>query len=101
VTAESDGIGADEYRSRIARVRDAVKAAGLVGLVAFGDCWRGANVGYFTEFRPLDGVSDIANAVAVIPADGEAALVVSEQCVSRPAPSAHGSRGLQEPPVSP
>ena len=81
MTAESDGIGADEYRSRIAPVRDAVKAAGLVGLVAFGDCWRGANVGYFTEFRPLDGVSDIANAVAVIPADGEAALVVSEQCV--------------------
>lgn len=81
MTAEPDGIGADEYRSRIARVRDAVKAAGLVGLVAFGDCWRGANVGYFTEFRPLDGVSDIANAVAVIPADGEAALVVSEQCV--------------------
>ena len=81
MTAEPDGIGADEYRSRIARVRDAAKAAGLVGLVAFGDCWRGANVGYFTEFRPLDGVSDIANAVAVIPADGEAALVVSEQCV--------------------
>ena len=81
MTAEPDGIGADEYRSRIARVRDAVKAAGLVGLVAFGDCWRGANVGYFTEFRPLDGVSDIANAVAVIPADGETALVVSEQCV--------------------
>jgi Xaa-Pro aminopeptidase len=75
------GIAADEYRDRAARVRAAVAAAGLGGLVAFGDCWRGANVGYFTEFRPLDGVSDIASALVVLPVDGTPALVVSEQCV--------------------
>jgi Xaa-Pro aminopeptidase len=78
---EPKGISATEYRGRLDRARAAVEAAGLVGLVAFGDCWRGANVGYFTEFRPLDGVSDIASALVVLPVDGEATLVVSEQCV--------------------
>jgi Xaa-Pro aminopeptidase len=81
MTAEPDPIRADEYRARRDRTRAAVAAADLVGLVAFGDCWRGANVGYFTEFRPLDGVSDIANALVVLPAAGEATLVVSEQCL--------------------
>ena len=78
---EPEGISAAEYRARIDRARAAVEAAGLVGLVAFGDCWRGANVGYFTEFRPLDGVSDIANALVILPVAGEATLVVSEQCL--------------------
>ncbi len=76
-----DAISASEYGERLERTRAAVAAAGLVGLVAFGDCWRGANVGYFTEFRPLDGVSDIANALVVLPVDGDATLVVSEQCL--------------------
>ena len=78
---EPEGISATEYRGRLDRARAAVEAAGLVGLVAFGDCWRGANVGYFTDFRPLDGVSDIASALVVLPVDREATLVVSEQCL--------------------
>jgi Xaa-Pro aminopeptidase len=82
VTAEPEGISGAEYRGRLDRARAAVEAAGLVGLVAFGDCWRGANVGYFTEFRPLDGVSDIANALVVLPVHAEATLVVSEQCLA-------------------
>jgi Xaa-Pro aminopeptidase len=76
-----EGISAAEYGARLERTRAAVQAAGLAGLIAFGDCWRGANVGYFTEFRPLDGVSDIANSLVVLPVDGDATLVVSEQCV--------------------
>ena len=79
--AAPDAISPDEYRERLDRARTAIEAAGLVGLIAFGDCWRGANVGYFTEFRPLDGVSDIANALVVLAAGGEATLVVSEQCL--------------------
>jgi Xaa-Pro aminopeptidase len=43
--------------------------------MAFGDCWRGANVTYFTEFRPLDGVSDIANAVLLLGVDEEPGVV--------------------------
>lgn len=79
---EPPGIPPEEYRERLDRVRAATAAADLAGLVAFGDCWRGANVGYFTGFRPLDGVSDIANALVVLPADGEPVLVVSEQCLA-------------------
>ena len=75
------GISADEFRQRVVTVRSALAKAGLAGLVGFGDCWRGANVTYFTEFRPLDGVSDIANAVFLLGADGEPVLFVSEQCV--------------------
>jgi Xaa-Pro aminopeptidase len=81
MSIEPEGIGAAEYRARVDGAREAARAAGLVGLIAFGDCWRGANVGYFTEFRPLDGVSDIASALVVLPVDGEATLVVSEQCL--------------------
>jgi hypothetical protein len=81
MTEEPEGIPAAEYRDRLERTRAATGAAGLAGLVAFGDCWRGATVGYFTEFRPLDGVSDIANALVVLPVDGEPALIVSEQCL--------------------
>lgn len=77
----SDGITAAEYAARIARVRDALPHAGIAALCAFGDCWRSANVSYFTEFRPLDGVSDIANALFWLPLDGEPLLFVSEQCL--------------------
>lgn len=78
---QPDRIAPGEYRARIATVRTALERAGLSGLIAFGDCWRSANVSYFTEFRPLDGVSDIANAVVWLATDGEPLLFVSEQCV--------------------
>ncbi|CAL5867985.1 uncharacterized protein PFLUO_LOCUS2208 [Penicillium psychrofluorescens] len=77
-----ESIPAAEYQERIQRVRKAVKSAGLVGLISFGDCWRGANICYFTEFRPLDGVSDIANTIFFLGVDEEdPALFVSKQCV--------------------
>ena len=76
-----DDISADEFRARVTKVRAAVAKAGLVGLVAFGDCWRGANITYFTEFRPLDGVSDIANALLLLGIDEDPVLFVSEQCL--------------------
>ncbi len=79
--AAAEDISADEFRARMTTVRAAIDKAGLVGLVAFGDCWRGANVSYFTEFRPLDGVSDIANAVLLLGVDEEPVLFVSEQCL--------------------
>ncbi|WP_336602819.1 M24 family metallopeptidase [Paraburkholderia bengalensis] len=75
-----EGITTDEFLGRVAKVRSALDKAGLVGLLAFGDCWRGANIGYFTEFRPLDGVSDIANAILLLPVDGDPVLFVSDQC---------------------
>lgn len=81
-TEAEDLIPASEYQERIEKVRAALPAAGLVGLVAFGDCWRGSNICYFTEFRPMDGVSDIANGLFFLGVDAEPALFVSKQCVA-------------------
>jgi Xaa-Pro aminopeptidase len=78
--AAGEGITAEEFCQRVATVRAALAPAGLVGLACFADCWRGANVTYFTEFRPLDGVSDIANAVFFLGIDSDPVLFVSEQC---------------------
>lgn len=74
-------ITRNEYTARIETVRAAIERADLAGLIAFGDCWRAANVAYFTEFRPLDGVSDIANAVFLLGIDAEPLLLVSDQCL--------------------
>jgi Xaa-Pro aminopeptidase len=82
LAAHPDDITPEEFRSRVVAVRDALAKASLAGLVAFGDCWRGANITYFTEFRPLDGVTDIANAVFLLPADAEPVLFVSEQTLA-------------------
>lgn len=76
-----ESIQRDEYLARIGTVRSAVERAGLAGLVAFGDCWRSSNISYFTAFRPLDGVSDIANAIFLLGIDAEPVLLVSDQCL--------------------
>jgi Xaa-Pro aminopeptidase len=78
-SSEVDGISAAEFAGRIAVVRAALGRAGLAGLAAFGDCWRGANVTYFTPFRPLDGVSDIANSVFFLGVEDDPVLFVSAQ----------------------
>lgn len=76
-----DGISDSEFTRRREVVGEAVGEAGLAALIGFGDCWRAANVCYFTAFRPLDGVSDIANSVVLIEAGGDATLFVSDQCI--------------------
>lgn len=81
INSVAEDISADEFRARMMKVRAAVEKAGLVGLIAFGDCWRGANITYFTEFRPLDGISDIANALLLLGVDEEPLLFVSDQCL--------------------
>ena len=82
IEVPTDGISPEEFLCRIDTVRTALGKANLVGLLAFGDCWRGANITYFTEFRPLDGVSDIANAVLLLGVDSEPVLFVSDQCLA-------------------
>jgi len=79
---DADAISAEEFRQRMVNVREAVRSAGYVGLIAFGDCWRAANISYFTEFRPLDGVSDIANALLVLDVDADPVLFVSDQTLA-------------------
>ncbi|MBV8093454.1 MAG: aminopeptidase P family N-terminal domain-containing protein [Acetobacteraceae bacterium] len=80
-SATAEPIAAAEFASRIEVVRRGIERAGLAALIAFGDCWRGANISYFTEFRPLDGVSDIANAVFLLGIDSDPVLLVSDQCL--------------------
>ena len=82
IEVPTDGITPEEFLGRVATVRKALGKAHLVGLLAFGDCWRGANITYFTEFRPLDGVSDIANAVLLLGVDSDPVLFVSDQCLA-------------------
>lgn len=82
VDAGAEDITAREFQDRLARTRAAVAKAGLAGLIAYADCWRGANITYFTPFRPLDGISDIAMALLLLPVDGVPTLFVSEMCLA-------------------
>jgi Xaa-Pro aminopeptidase len=81
VDTHPEDITTREFQDRVIRARAAVAKAGLAGLIAYADCWRGANVTYFTRFRPLDGVSDVAMALLLLPIDGEPTLFVSEMCL--------------------
>lgn len=72
----SHDLPADEVRTRVDPSRQAVADQGLGGLLAYADALRTANVGYFTDFRPLDGVSDIAMGVVLLPLDEEPTLFV-------------------------
>jgi Xaa-Pro dipeptidase len=80
-TTHDEAIPPSEYQQRLQTVQKAIESAGLLGLICFGDCWRAANVCYFTEFRPLDGVSDIANSIVFLEINQEPVLFVSKQCV--------------------
>lgn len=78
----SHGLPAGEIRARIDRTRAAVASQGIGALLAYGDALRTANVGYFTDFRPLDGVSDIAMGVVLLPLDAEPTVFVGGSCLS-------------------
>lgn len=78
----SHDLSPDEVRSRIDRTRQALADLNLGGLLAYADALRTANVGYFTDFRPLDGVSDIAMGVVLLPLDDDPTLFVGGSCRS-------------------
>src|SRR5437016_2188583 len=50
----------------------------LVGEIAFEDYFGSGKVSYFTPFRPLDGVSDIANGVVIILLEGDPTVFTLE-----------------------
>lgn len=70
-----------ETEQRIERTRAALREAELDVLVAYADCWRTANVRYFTDFRPVDGVHGIAQALLVLPVDGDPVLLAGDGTV--------------------
>jgi Xaa-Pro aminopeptidase len=47
-------------------------------VILFADTTRTSNVRYLADIRPVEGVSDISMAIAVVPADADPTLYVSE-----------------------
>jgi Xaa-Pro aminopeptidase len=78
----STDLPASEVQERIARTRRAVADRAMGGLLAYADALRTANVGYFTDFRPLDGISDIAMSVMLLPLDDDPTLFVGNSCLA-------------------
>lgn len=67
-----------EFEDRMRRIRSSLEKTTLGGLLAYADCWRASNVGFFTSFRPLDGVGDYPMAVVLLPRHGDPELFVAE-----------------------
>ena len=70
-----------EIETRLAATQAALVAEGIDILLGYADCWRTANVRYFTDFRPVDGVHGIAQALIMIPAAGSPVLFAGDGCV--------------------
>lgn len=73
-----EGISLEEYRSRATRVQASMEREGLAALILFADTTRTSNVRYLADIRPVEGVSDISMAIAVVPADSDPTLFVSQ-----------------------
>jgi Xaa-Pro aminopeptidase len=71
-------IATAEYRSRYERIQNAMREQGYDALVLFADSIRSSNVLYVVNFKPIDGYTDIAWAVVIVPRDGEPTLYVSQ-----------------------
>jgi Xaa-Pro aminopeptidase len=71
-------ITTDEYRTRYQRIQNAMREQSYDVLVLFADSIRSSNVLYVVNFKPIDGYTDIAWAVVVVPLDAEPTLYVSQ-----------------------
>jgi Xaa-Pro dipeptidase len=76
-----DGIPDAELDRRVAQTRERMQAEGIDLLLCYADCWRVANVAYFTDFRPIDGIHEHASALFCLPASGDPVLLVGSTCV--------------------
>ncbi|WP_168205703.1 M24 family metallopeptidase [Georgenia yuyongxinii] len=70
-----------EYEDRQYRLRSAMAVNHLDLLVCYGDAWRTANTRYFTDFRPVDGINGIEQAVLLFPLAGDPQLFVADGCL--------------------
>ncbi|MCK6211482.1 Xaa-Pro peptidase family protein [Georgenia sp. EYE_87] len=70
-----------EFEDRQYRLRSLMAIDQLDLLVCYGDAWRTANIRYFTDFRPVDGINGIEQAVLLFPLAGEPELFVADGCL--------------------
>jgi Xaa-Pro aminopeptidase len=75
---EVPAIQISEFQARAARIQEAMAVAGIDALVLFSDSIRSSSVRYVVDFWPIDGYSDIAMAVVILPRSEEPTLFVSE-----------------------
>ena len=74
-------IPTEEIEGRLRETRTRLAKEGFAALLAYADTWRTANVRYFTDFRGIDGVHDIARALLLVPVIGEPLLFVGGGCL--------------------
>lgn len=70
-----------EYEDRWYRLRSLMAVEQLDLLICYGDAWRTANIRYFTDFRPVDGINGIEQAVLLFPLAGDPHLFVADGCL--------------------
>ena len=73
-------IPKEEIDGRLRETRERMASDGFAALLAYADTWRTANVRYFSDFRGIDGVHDIARMLLLIPANGDPTLFVGGGC---------------------
>ena len=69
----------DEFRRRLDAVRAGMKERGVDLLLVYGDSWKYGNLAYVSHFIPKN-----RGALAVIPMEGEPALVIQEPSRNNP-----------------
>ncbi len=69
----------DEFRRRLGAVRAGMKERGVDLLLVYGDSWKYGNLAYVSHFIPKN-----RGAMAVIPMEGEPALVIQEPSRNNP-----------------
>jgi len=69
----------DEFRRRLGAVRAGMKEHGVDLLLVYGDSWKYGNLAYVSHFIPKN-----RGALAVIPMEGEPALVIQEPSRNNP-----------------
>ncbi len=78
-TWERQAIPEQEFRGRLGRIREGMKERGTDLLLVYGDSWRYGHLAFASHFIPKN-----RGALAVIPLEGEPALVVQEPSRNNP-----------------
>ena len=73
----ADGPTTDEYRTRVARIQEAMRQEDYDLLILYSDVPRSGNTRYISDVTPGWGVSDICFNVAAIPVDADPVMFVS------------------------